>query len=308
MDPFLMVLPLALVMALGVVFGRIGLLTEDTVPKLNAILYWAALPALLFRSILRVGGGIFSDPNLFWAVHVSFILIPGIAWLISSRFTRERRKIAVSVLVAVRANNVFMGIPAITIALGQPGLDALSLFFAVGLLGYNFISITWAQAALSGKVSLRSLGATLINLLKNPLILACLFGVSGAFMGYSELPWWIDSTLKIIGDTGSGIALIALGASLKIHNPLRALKSTWRDIFFKLMIHPALVWVTFLVWPVDPVLRDTVVLVSAMPGAINNFVLAQSMGMDSDHAGEIVALSTAFSIITLPIWIRILGV
>ena len=308
MDSFLMVLPLVLVMALGAFFRRAGLLGEETVPRLNAILYWAALPALLFRSILRVGAGIFSDPNLFWAVHVSFIVIPGIAWFISSRFNTERRKTAVSVLVSVRANNVFMGVPAITIALGQAGLDALSLFFAVGLLGYNFISITWAQAALSGKVSLRSLGGTLKSLMKNPLILASLFGVAGAFLGYSELPWWIDSTLKIVGDTGSGVALIALGASLKISNPLQALKNTWRDSFFKLMIHPALVWVTFLVWPVDPVLRNTVVLASAMPAAINNFVLAQSMGMDSGYAGEIVAISTALSILSLPLWIMILGV
>ncbi|GAB6280875.1 MAG: AEC family transporter [Thermovirga sp.] len=308
MNSGLMVLPLALVMELGVLFRRVGMLSEETVPHLNAILYWAALPALLFRSILKVGSGIFADPNLFWAVHVSFLVVPGVAWLMAMPFTRDRKRIAVSVLVAIRSNNVFMGIPAITIALGQEGLEALSLFLAVGLLGYNFISITWAQVALSGSVSIRSLFATFKQLLKNPLILACFFGVAGSSMGFSELPGWLDSTLKIIGDTGSGVALIALGASLHFSCIGQAFKSAWRESFFKLFIHPAIVWAAFLVWPVAPVLRNTVILLSAMPAAINTFVIAQNMGMDADFAAEIVALSTAFSIISLPLWIAMLVV
>lgn len=308
MNSVLMVLPLALVMALGVLFRCTGMLGEETVPRLNAILYWAALPALLFRSILKVGSGIFADPNLFWAVHVSFLVVPGIAWLMAMPFTRERKHLAVSVLVAIRSNNVFMGIPAVTIALGQEGLDALSLFLAVGLLGYNFISIVWAQVALAGSVSIRSLFTTFRQLLKNPLILACIFGVAGSSMGYSELPGWLDSTLKIVGDTGSGVALIALGASLRFSGMGRAFRAAWRESFFKLFIHPALVWVAFLIWPVAPVLRNTIILLSAMPAAINTFVIAQNMEMDPDFAAEIVALSTAFSIISLPLWIAVLGV
>ncbi len=308
MKSVLIILPLVLVVGIGAVFRRIGIIGEETVPRLNAILFWAALPALLFRSILRVGAGIFSDPNLFWAVHVSFLIVPGIAWLMAVPFTRDRRRIAVSVLIAIRSNNVFMGIPAITMALGQAGLDALSLFLAVGLLGYNFISITLAQVALSGTVSIRSLAATLKNLLKNPLILACIFGIGGSALGLSELPRWLDSTLKIVGDTGSGVALIALGASLHLAGMGKYLRSAWRDSLFKLFIHPALVWAVFLVWPVDPVLRNTVILLSAMPSAINNFVLAQNMGMDSAYAGEVIALSTAFSIISFPVWLAILGV
>lgn len=308
MNSVLMVLPLVLVMALGVIFRRIGMLNEETVPRLNAILYWAALPALLFRSILKVGSGIFADPNFFWAVHVSFLIVPGIAWLLARPFTSDRKRIAVSVLVAIRSNNVFMGIPAITIVLGQEGLDALSLFLAVGLLGYHFISITWAQAALSGSVSISSLFSTFRRLLRNPLILACIFGVAGSSMGFSALPGWLDPALKIIGDTGSGVALIALGASLRFSGIGQALRSAWRESFFKLFIHPALVWVAFMIWPVAPLLRNTVIILSAMPSAINNFVIAQSMGMDSDFAADIVALSTVFSIISLPLWIALLGV
>jgi len=42
--------------------------------------------------------------------------------------------------------------------------------------------------------------------------------------------------------------------------------------------------------------------------AVNTFVIAQNMGMDPDYAGDVVALSTALSIVTLPAWIWLLGI
>jgi len=308
LDSFLMVLPLVLVMGLGVLSRRIGLLDGRAVHRLNSILYWAALPALLFRSILGVGPGILSEPNLFWAVHSTFLIVPAIALILARISTSDRRRLAVSVLASIRSNNVFMGIPAVTIAMGQEGFQAVSLYLAVSLVGFNFISITWGQVILSGRLTLKSLHDTLLQLLKNPLILASIMGMAGAFAGFNRLPFWLDSAVKMVGDTGSGIALIALGASISFENLRGAMKSAWRDSLFKLFVNPALVWCAFLAWPVDPVLRNAVVLTSAMPAAVNSFVIAHKMGMDHEYAGKIVALSTALSVFSLPIWIWLLGI
>ncbi len=308
MESFMMVLPLALVMGLGFLFRRLGLIGEGTVPRLNSILYWAALPALLFRSILGVGSEIFSDPNLFWAVHVTFLIAPAIALIMARPFTKDRRRNAVSVMSSIRSNNVFMGLAAVYIAMGQEGLEAVSLYLAASLLGFNLISITWAQVVLYGRFTFRSLLENFFQLLKNPLIISCILGVVCASVGLKELPFWLDAALKMIGDTGSGIALISIGASLRFENLGQTFRSTFRDSLFKLFVHPALVWAAFLVWPVSLLLRNAVVLVSAMPAAVNTYIIAQKMGMDSDYAGDVVALSTVLSIVTLPAWIWFLGI
>ncbi len=138
-------------MGLGVLFRRIGLLDERTVRRLNSILYWAVLPALLFRSILGVGREILSNSSLFWALHLSFLLVPAVALALGRLFTVDRKRLAVSVLTSIRSNNVFMGVPAVMIAMGQPGVEAVSLYLAVGLLGYHFFSVTWAQVVPVGK-------------------------------------------------------------------------------------------------------------------------------------------------------------
>lgn len=308
MASFLMVLPVAMVMGLGALFRRIRFLDDETVLRLNSMLYWAALPAFIFRSILGVGREILSNSSLFWALHVSFLLVPAVALVLGRLFTTDRKRLAVSVLTSIRSNNVFMGVPAVMIAMGQPGVEAVSLYLAVGLLGYHFFSVTWAQVVLSGRTKIRSLFDTLEQLLKNPLILACLMGVAGALMGFDKLPYWLDAAVKMVGNTGSGIALIALGASIRFENLGEAMKSTWRDCLFKLFISPALILGVLLAWSIDPLLRNAVVLVSAMPAAVNSFVLAHNMGMDYDYAGKIVTLSTALSVFSLPVWVWLLGI
>jgi predicted permease len=45
-----------------------------------------------------------------------------------------------------------------------------------------------------------------------------------------------------------------------------------------------------------------------MPVAVNSLVVAQGMGMDDKYAGEVIAVTTIFSAISLPFWIRLLGI
>lgn len=297
------VVPLLLTVLLGWSLRRRGYLKDKTTQQLLWLLYWISLPALLFRRTLSVGGETFLNGNLFFVIHLTYLFMPPLAWLLARLCGESRSRSAVSALAAIRSNNVYMGLPVVTLVLGSDGVAALSLYLAMGLFAYNLLSIAWAQIFVSGGLSGKDLAETARSVLRNPLFLACCAGLAGSFLGLGDLPLWLDSFLAILGDLSTGLAFLALGASLRIGNPLEVFRSAWRDAAIRLVIHPALMAALFRLFPVDPVLAAAAVLATAMPSAVNNFILARGMGLDSDYASEIIAATVILSSVTIPLWI-----
>ncbi|PIE54103.1 MAG: transporter [Dethiosulfovibrio peptidovorans] len=302
----LVVLPLGIVMVVGWWLRRFQVLSSKGVEEMNRTLYWVVLPAILFRATVTVDPIHFTNFAFMAALYGPFLILPVFAWGLARLRGFPRERLAVSVLVSVRGNNVFLGLPVITVALGEAGLVWYAVYMALALVVYQLISIVSVQIALSGSVSLRTLTGALKKLMINPLVLACVAGVIGAFIGF-RLPSWLDQSLCILGHTGSGVALVGLGASLKLGNLLSSLGRVWNDLLVRLILSPLLTWGALSLFSLDPMLVRTSVLMAAMPAAVDNFVLAQGMGMDHEAAGEIIVASTVWFVATTAFWLYLLG-
>jgi Predicted permeases len=71
---------------------------------------------------------------------------------------------------------------------------------------------------------------------------------------------------------------------------------------------PLFLWALLLALSVpEPLLKVTVML-SSMPSAVNCFIMAKEMKMDSDYAADLVASTTVLGIISIPVWANLLGI
>ncbi len=306
-NSFFIVLPLGAVMTVGWFLRQRRIVTEVGLDEMNRLLYWVAMPAILFRSTVKVDPELFSNVPFMCAVYSVFAILPFIAWGLARLRGLPVEKLAVSVLTSVRGNNVFMGLPAVTIALGEAGLESYGIYLALSLVVYQMISISMGQLALSGELSVGSVKRVFVRLIKNPMLISCLLGVTGALIGIGPIPHWIDQTLAILGNVGSGVALMALGASLVLEDLVSSVRQVWSDLIVRLILSPLMTLLAFQLFPVDPMLAKTSVLVAAMPAAVNNFVLAKGMGMDGEYAGNVVVTSTVCSVFTITIWLYLMG-
>ena len=207
---------------------------------------------------------------------------------------------------SVRANNVYLGLPAVIIAMGEKGAQVASIYLAVVLPGYNILSVVWGELLKSGTLNFRIIRNALLNLTKNPLIISSISGVICGILGL-PIPESLMVSMKFVGDMATGLALITLGMSLELQNLPSALKRTWSDVLIKLIVHPAFAWLFLLIWPVEKPMFQAVVIICAMPTAVNTFMVAEAMGLDHEYACELVAVTTTLAAVTIPVWVMLLG-
>lgn len=299
--------PLIIVIALGMAIKSFGFFDDNDRKRLIKVLFWVILPSLLFRTAYLSGKNFWGQKNLLYAAYSSQFLVPFLALLIALIVHKgDRRMQALSAMVSARANNVYLGMPAAILALGEPGVAASSIFLAMTLPIYNLVSILWGEIVLSGSISLKTLSTIIIKSLKNPLVISSFLGLCVA-QSAIVLPNPLLVSLKLVGDTATGLALIVLGMGINLSNIKSLLKRTAPDVAIKLVLHPAVMWGLLILWPVEEVFLKTAVIISSMPTAVNTLIIAKGIGLDEQYAGEIVAVTTLLAIVTIPIWISLLG-
>ena len=112
------------------------------------------------------------------------------------------------------------------------------------------------------------------------------------------MDFYLDDTIDAIGDCNTALSMIVIGGILsdvpkeKIFDHISILYSALR-----LLVLPLLIFAILLFLPVESMVRNVCVLLSAMPTAM----LAQRYEKDPEFASRIIFVSTLLSMLTLPL-------
>jgi malate permease and related proteins len=188
----------------------------------------------------------------------------------------------------VFTNAANMGLPLSLFAFGQEGL-ALALGF--------FITHTMLHFTLG--IYLTAGRARLAEMARTPILYAAAVAVI-IQVGDVSLPAWLDNTLDLIAGLTIPLMLITLGFSLASIR-VASLGRTAALSVLRLAGGMAAGWLIAALLGLEGIVRAVVILQSAMPAAVFNYLLAVQYGRSPADVAGIVVLSTALSFLSLPL-------
>ncbi|WP_222876089.1 AEC family transporter [Terrihabitans soli] len=303
------VLPVFGLIAIGFAAAKLKLITERAGDGLADYVFALAVPALIFRTLSESKVPLTDSP---WGYWVSYFAAAAVAWgigMIFARrvFSRDARESVIHGFCSAQSNTVFLGIPLILQAYGDAGAVPLFLLLAVHLplmMGAASIMIESADA---GDAGFR-FGPFIKTLATHPILLALFAGVLAQIVGV-RAPESLKPILDGLSASASPVALVAMGLALSRYGFSADPKAATVSAVLKLMLHPLLVFVfAHFVFALDPVFTGVGVLFAALPSGINGYLLAVRYRTGERFASSAIAVSTALSVVTVAVWLVILGV
>ncbi len=181
-----------------------------------------------------------------------------------------------------------MGLPLVLLAFGQEGLAlGMAYFFVNSISQY-----TLGMAISSGQFDIR-------QLMKQPIIWAVIF-VLTVILGEFQMPKWFNSTTSILAGLTIPAMLIMLGTSLANLN-IASLKETLTISFLRILLGLGLGLLVIEMLSLSGIMAGIVLLQSAMPSAVFNYIFADRFNRDSDKVAAVILQSTLISALSLPL-------
>ena len=297
------VLPVFGLVAIGYLARRISLVTDRTGEGLSEFVFALAVPCLIFRTLVRA-----EIPDVQpWGYWISYFVGVAVVWALA--MAAGRRFFALSGTSAVvagfsagQANTVMMGIPMILKAYGDEGAVPLFLLIAVHL------PVTMTVATLMAEGRQASLWVILRRLATHPIIVGILAGSACRPLApYIPAPLW--QVVELIGSAAVPCALVGMGIALRRYGLDAGWKLPTLISVLKLVLHPLIVLVLATqVFDMPQAWAGVAVLFAACPSGINAYLFAERYGEGIAVASSAVALSTMLALVTLVVWLQILGV
>lgn len=297
------VLPFVLYMSFGYGVRRCGIASMEFLRKLNALVFTAFFPLMMFDNIYSMSSETVISPSFMLFSILSVIVVILLSTLIIARLVRDRQKVPVLIQGIYRSNILLFAIP-ITRTMFGDGPVALATALVVLIVPIYNLSAVVLLEYFSGRER-SSLLELLRNIVMNPLVLGVLVGLAFRALGI-RVPYTAMKVVRQYSDMTTPLALFILGGTLEFGAMRRNMRYLIGILVTKLMVVPAIMLLLGWALGFDAMERFVVFTLYATPVATATFPMAQAMGADAELAGEEVVLSTTLSVVTLFFWITLM--
>ena len=295
---FLQTLPFFAIIALGYGAGRMGFFNEDATKYLTKFVFFFALSAMIFQFSANIELSEVWDARLIAAYLWGTAFVYGIATIVGFLRNLNVATNAIEAQCAVIGNIGFLGLPMLTLILGDAAVGPIMMMLAVDLIIFSSLVVILVTGSQDGQMSIRILKTVGLGLVKNPMIVAMTLGLLCSGFDLT-IPVPLNEFLGILGGAATPGALFAIGASLATKSAERIEVAGWLT-FCKLVLHPAFVaFGALFLFSVDPYSAAVLIAAASLPVAGNVYMLAQHYSVAPQRVSAAILVSTAISIFTV---------
>jgi malate permease and related proteins len=296
-DILVIVVPVFLVIGTGSIVKWTRLVDAGFLLQLNRLVYFLALPALLFYKISTADFSASFNGTLMIGLLVS----TSIGFVLSYAYgvLRNYPPLARGAFAqgAFRGNIAYIGLAIVYNAFGETGLASAGILLGFLVPAMNFLAIVALLLPYRNDGQKIGPGLWIRQIGGNPLIIASLIGIAWSFFRL-PMPKVVGAALHIITDMALPLALISIGASFSWEKLRGDLKVTMLATGIKLVGMPFLTALVLILSGVRGQDLAIGVLFAGTPTATAAYIMAQQMKGDAELSGSIIMLSTLLSVLT----------
>jgi predicted permease len=286
-----------ILMAVGAVARRCGILTPENQPQLTKLVVNVAYPAIILSGVTgegaRIGG---SELLTACAVILGMLALLLVCARILPKLMGypEGQQGAVDVMF-VFTNIGFMGVPMIDSLYGK---DAL-IYMTVLLIPFNLLFYSYVQLRLRGT---KGENAFTLRSLLNPGMAACVLAIV-LYVADVRLPYVVSAPIRMLGSMTAPLAMMLLGSFL-LETRWRTLLSVRGFVFaaVKMLALPIAITLALRLVTDNTYLLAVCMAALATPSGNVIPLLAALYNKEAYPVTvEGVAITTAVSVVTMPL-------
>ncbi|MGH1540006.1 MAG: AEC family transporter [Arenicella sp.] len=277
------VAPVFILAAIGFAWIKLGF--EYRIEFVTKMAMTLSVPCLIFVSLMKTRINPEALTATLLATVVVYILITAIFLVLVKLFDLEVKSFWAPMIFSNTGN---LGLPLALYAFGEIGLSYAIIIFAV-MAVYSFSLGVWMVSG----------GGSPLKVVKEPIVWGTLLGAVFMVQGW-QTPTWMTNSLDLIGQLAIPLMLITLGVALARLQAPSLGRAIWLS-GLKFLICAGISLAVGRWMNLEPVALAVLIVQFSTPVAVTSYLLAQKYGANAEEVAGLVVVSTALSILALPL-------
>jgi len=297
------IIPIFLLIVLGWFAGRRGFLPASFLGPANRLVFYLAIPAMIFRALSKTDFHAEFDLYVVVGTLMALIIVFAVAWGVCTMLHLKHGQRGTFIHTTFHGNLGYIGFAVAYYFLGAQGLARASIIASFVILLQNFLAVLVLQVYSSEVRShFQNLRTMVMTVLGNPVIISAVAGMLFSIF-LIPVPLIIGRSLDILSSLALPLALLIIGGSISFSFIRSKIGYILLACVLKLIALPCTGLIIFKICNLASGDYLPGIILLASPTATVTYVMAKEMRGDSDFANATISLCTVLSAGTFIFWL-----